>query len=104
MTNDSPIIVIMNKCDERSKSIDEDGLKKLFPVIVNFHKIAKREPDGPDIFDVHYAACFVCMEGADTFLAVFGLPANIIWQHHLLAVNNYLNSWIKLEGFNIMLS
>jgi hypothetical protein len=30
-------------------------------------------------------------------LAVLGLLANIIWQQHLLAINNYFDYWVKLE-------
>src|SRR5919201_1532977 len=70
--------------------------------IVNFHKIAKCEPNRPDIFDVHYIAHFVCADRANTFLAILWLPANVIWQHHLFAVNNYFDSWVKLEGFNVV--
>lgn len=40
LSDDSPVILVMNKADERTKSIDEAGLKKMFPNIVNFHKVS----------------------------------------------------------------
>ncbi len=48
MSNSSPVILVMNKCDERIKSIDEAGLKKRFPNILNFHKVSCIENVGVD--------------------------------------------------------
>ncbi|MEO0685148.1 MAG: COR domain-containing protein, partial [Cyanobacteria bacterium J06649_11] len=40
MSEESPVILVMNKSDERQKSIDEAGLNKMFPNIVSFHKVS----------------------------------------------------------------
>lgn len=48
LSDDSPVILVMNKSDERTKSIDEAGLKKMFPNIVNFHKVSCSNNTGID--------------------------------------------------------
>jgi small GTP-binding protein len=42
LSNNSPIIVVMNKCDERSKAIEEETLKNKFKNIVGFHKVSAK--------------------------------------------------------------
>ncbi len=49
LSDESPVILVMNKADERTKSIDEAGLKKMFPNIVNFHKVSCINGTGIDV-------------------------------------------------------
>jgi 50S ribosomal subunit-associated GTPase HflX len=42
----SPVLVVMNKSDERTKSIDEATLKEKFPNIVGFLKLSCLEDHG----------------------------------------------------------
>ena len=49
LSNESPVILVMNKADQRTKSIDEAGLKEIFPNIVNFHKVSCLEGTGIDV-------------------------------------------------------
>lgn len=49
LSDESPVILVMNKADERTKSIDEAGLKKMFPNIVNFHKVSCINNTGIDV-------------------------------------------------------
>lgn len=40
LSDNSPIIMVQNKCDERVKAIDEAALKEKFPNIAGFHKVS----------------------------------------------------------------
>jgi small GTP-binding protein len=40
LSDNAPIIVVMNKCDERAKAIEEETLKNKFKNIVGFHKVS----------------------------------------------------------------
>lgn len=46
LSDNSPIIVVLNKIDERTKLIDQASLKKYFPNIVNFHQASVRSGAG----------------------------------------------------------
>jgi len=44
--DNSPIIIVQNKIDERDKKIDENSLKEKFPNIVGFHNTSVRNGQG----------------------------------------------------------
>lgn len=46
LSNNSPVIVVMNKVDERIKSIDENSLQLKFQNIIGFHKVSALYGDG----------------------------------------------------------
>jgi len=46
LSNNAPIIVVMNKCDERTKAIEEETLKNKFKNIVGFHKVSAKDGTG----------------------------------------------------------
>jgi len=46
LSNNAPIIVVMNKCDERTKAIEEETLKNKFNNIVGFHKVSAKDGTG----------------------------------------------------------
>ncbi len=48
LSNNSPVIVAMNKSDERSKEIDQKGIKENFPNIIAFHKVSAKTGQGID--------------------------------------------------------
>ncbi|MFL0116880.1 COR domain-containing protein, partial [Tenacibaculum maritimum] len=43
LSNSSPVIVVLNKIDERIKEIDEKSLKEKFPNIISFEKVSAKE-------------------------------------------------------------
>ncbi|MHC4477446.1 MAG: COR domain-containing protein [Planctomycetota bacterium] len=46
LSDSAPVIVVMNKVDERTKAIDERSLKDKFENIVSFHKVSATEGIG----------------------------------------------------------
>jgi small GTP-binding protein len=42
----APILIVMNKSDERIKAIDEESLQKKFPNIVSFHQVSAKSGKG----------------------------------------------------------
>lgn len=46
MSDNSPVIIVMNKADIRKKSIKEQGLKDTFPNIVSFHQVSSITGEG----------------------------------------------------------
>lgn len=42
LSNSSPVVVVLNKIDERTKEIDEISLKEKFPNIVSFQKVSAK--------------------------------------------------------------
>jgi len=55
LSDASPIIVTMNKSDERIKTIDEDSLIQKFPNIDSFHKVSAKT--GTNINDLRTQIC-----------------------------------------------
>jgi len=48
LSDSSPVIVIMNKLDERNRMLDEESLKRKFPNIKSFHKVSALNGVGLD--------------------------------------------------------
>ena len=48
LSNNSPIIIVMNKCDERRKAIGQETLKAKFPNIKCFHEVSANTGQGID--------------------------------------------------------
>ena len=46
LSNNSPVIVVQNKIDERMNEIDEKTIREKFKNIVSFHKVSAREKTG----------------------------------------------------------
>lgn len=46
LSNNSPVIIVMNKCDVRVKAIDQVAIQKEFPNVVGFHEISALKPIG----------------------------------------------------------
>ena len=46
LSDNSPVIVVMNKSDERIKSINEQDIAKKFPNVVGFHKVSALKGTG----------------------------------------------------------
>ena len=46
LSDQSPVLMVMGKSDERTKHIDEPSLKNSFPNIVNFHRVSAIKGDG----------------------------------------------------------
>jgi len=46
LSDNSPVIVVMNKSDERIKSINEQDITKKFPNVVGFHKVSALKGTG----------------------------------------------------------
>lgn len=46
LSQNAPVIVVMNKCDERTKEVEEETLKNRFSNIVGFHKVSALEGTG----------------------------------------------------------
>ncbi len=40
LSNNSPVLVVMNKADIRIKQVDEESLRKRFPNILDFHRVS----------------------------------------------------------------
>lgn len=47
LSNSSPVIIVLNKIDERLKTIDEHSLREKFPNIIDFNKVSAK--DGTNI-------------------------------------------------------
>ena len=48
LTNESPIIVVLNKTDERIKTIDEKSIQEKFPNIIGFFRVSAKTGSGID--------------------------------------------------------
>ncbi|MEL0659036.1 COR domain-containing protein [Psychromonas arctica] len=48
LSNNSPVLVVMNKCDSRQKAIDEIAIQKEFPNVIGFHKVSALKDFGID--------------------------------------------------------
>lgn len=46
LSDSSPTIIVMNKCDERVKMIDEESLKQKFNNILSFHRVSSKTGEG----------------------------------------------------------
>ncbi|MCK5617333.1 leucine-rich repeat domain-containing protein, partial [Candidatus Pacearchaeota archaeon] len=40
LSNDSPVLMVMNKCDSRVKAIDQVAIQKEFPNVIGFHDVS----------------------------------------------------------------
>ena len=49
LSNNSPVIIVMNKCDERSKAIGQDTLKAKFKNIISFHEVSAKTGQGIEL-------------------------------------------------------
>ena len=48
LSNNSPVLIVMNKCDVREKAIDQNAIQKEFPNVIGFHKISALKGYGID--------------------------------------------------------
>ncbi len=48
LSNSSPVLIVMNKCDVREKAIDQVAIQKEFPNVIGFHKISALKGLGID--------------------------------------------------------
>ncbi len=48
LSGGSPVLMVMNKSDKRSKPIDQDGLRRSFPDIAGFHQVSAKTGAGLD--------------------------------------------------------